>query len=53
MVPSLLASCTNAPTRDTALAQVELLMTSFFPDQPDRLIAKKRLSEIQAILTAG
>ena len=37
--------------RETALQQMELLMESQFPDCPDRLAAKARIDEIQAILT--
>ncbi|NRP13212.1 MULTISPECIES: transcriptional regulator BetI [Aliiroseovarius] len=39
--------------RETALAQMEVLMASLFPDCPERLEAKRRISEIQAILAAG
>ena len=39
--------------RETALGQMELLMESLFPNCAERASAKKRISDIQAILTAG
>lgn len=39
--------------RDTALQQMELLMESLFPNNPERLAAKARIDEIQSILNPG
>ncbi|WP_406647688.1 transcriptional regulator BetI [Aliisedimentitalea scapharcae] len=39
--------------RETALAQMDALIGARFPDCPDRLTAKARISEIQDILTVG
>lgn len=36
--------------RATAMAQMELLMGALFPDCPERLEARRRISEIQSIL---
>lgn len=39
--------------RETALQQMELLMESLFPNNPERLAAKARIDEIQSILNPG
>ncbi len=39
--------------RATAMAQMELLMESLFPNCSERLEAKKRINEVQSILTPG
>lgn len=39
--------------RATAMTQMELLMGALFPNCPERLDAKKRISEVQSILVPG